>query len=504
MAKKICFLMISLLMCFALTVMSASAANTSLGDVSGDGEITASDARLVLRASAGLQDLTAEQYNCGDINGDTEITASDARIILRISAGLDSIDNYVKEEPQEPETTTKAPETITQAPETTTKAPETTTQAPETTTKAPETTTQAPEETTIDLSVFLGKYLDDIKAVIGDLVLESVGFYSNDVISVCTYYRDDIYIIGLMGESDYSVFGVQIGQSASEAESVLKAKGFTEEEDGVWYEEDTEILCEYNVENGKIVYVACGKMTGPALDPGYNDIQYLLYESKSYIMDTIPGLKYNSYQNAYTSPDNVSVTFDRNNEVTIIRILDESEYTLLGLAVGMDMDEVLYYSTTGAYEDEDKSYFCSYDYSEGIKVIAYYNSDGIVTELCALKESHDLEDYLGWHIDEVLEVFPYLSEYSENIYMCGSFVFAFDENGIITEAGIRHYSRSQAYGCYYGQQYRDAVNVIKEQGFEYYTTNSGMEFYVNYQTEELMYIMISEGMVYWASAMLYR
>lgn len=60
-----------------------------LGDVNGDGEITASDARLVLRFSAELDVPTEEQAKISDVNGDGTITASDARKILRISAELE-------------------------------------------------------------------------------------------------------------------------------------------------------------------------------------------------------------------------------------------------------------------------------------------------------------------------------------------------------------------------------------------------------------------------------
>ena len=59
------------------------------GDVNGDGEITASDARMVLRFSAELDTPTSEQIRISDVNNDGEITASDARKILRISAELE-------------------------------------------------------------------------------------------------------------------------------------------------------------------------------------------------------------------------------------------------------------------------------------------------------------------------------------------------------------------------------------------------------------------------------
>ncbi len=60
-----------------------------LGDVNFDNKVTASDARLVLRASAQLELLTSAQMQVADLNGDTKISAGDARKILRISAKLE-------------------------------------------------------------------------------------------------------------------------------------------------------------------------------------------------------------------------------------------------------------------------------------------------------------------------------------------------------------------------------------------------------------------------------
>lgn len=52
------------------------------GDADGDGRVTAADARLILRAAAGLESIAAE---VGDLDGDGKITASDARDALRLS-----------------------------------------------------------------------------------------------------------------------------------------------------------------------------------------------------------------------------------------------------------------------------------------------------------------------------------------------------------------------------------------------------------------------------------
>lgn len=123
-----------------------SAESLKIGDIDGNGKITAGDARLALRGAASLEKLSEMQLKLADIDGNGRITASDARMILRRAANLE--DDFGELTTQAPETTTQAPETTTQAPETTTQAPETTTEAPETTTEAPETTTQAPETTT--------------------------------------------------------------------------------------------------------------------------------------------------------------------------------------------------------------------------------------------------------------------------------------------------------------------------------------------------------------------
>ena len=63
-----------------------------MGDVNGDGVVTAADARLILRRSAKLVKFTMEQDALADVNNDGKVTAADARIVLRVSAKLESFD----------------------------------------------------------------------------------------------------------------------------------------------------------------------------------------------------------------------------------------------------------------------------------------------------------------------------------------------------------------------------------------------------------------------------
>ncbi len=63
-----------------------------MGDVDGDGRVTASDARLILRAAAQLVTLTMEQEALADVDNDGAVTALDARIVLRVAAELETLD----------------------------------------------------------------------------------------------------------------------------------------------------------------------------------------------------------------------------------------------------------------------------------------------------------------------------------------------------------------------------------------------------------------------------
>lgn len=75
-----------------ITVFTAfSALAGLLGDVDASGKLTAADARLVLRASVGLEEFTDIQNEYADVNRDGKITAADARLVLRASVGLEEL-----------------------------------------------------------------------------------------------------------------------------------------------------------------------------------------------------------------------------------------------------------------------------------------------------------------------------------------------------------------------------------------------------------------------------
>ena len=78
-------IIIAVALCF---MMSVTAFAAMAGDVDGNGKITASDARRVLRHSASIELLSEDGAKAADVDGNGKITASDARKIMRESAGL--------------------------------------------------------------------------------------------------------------------------------------------------------------------------------------------------------------------------------------------------------------------------------------------------------------------------------------------------------------------------------------------------------------------------------
>lgn len=70
------------------TMGNVLAPGSEMGD---NGEVTAADARFLLRYVAGLEEVGAEKqfYFCADMNFDNKIDAADARLVLRTAAGLE-------------------------------------------------------------------------------------------------------------------------------------------------------------------------------------------------------------------------------------------------------------------------------------------------------------------------------------------------------------------------------------------------------------------------------
>lgn len=91
MKKKLVIIMLTV---FLLSIFSVSAFALSVGDVNGDGVVRAADARLALRCSARIEELTEEQFDAADVDRSGKVTAGDARQILRFAANIDKSFSY--------------------------------------------------------------------------------------------------------------------------------------------------------------------------------------------------------------------------------------------------------------------------------------------------------------------------------------------------------------------------------------------------------------------------
>ena len=99
-----------------------------LGDVDGNGKVTASDARLALRAAVALEHYApgSGEFVRADYDGDGNISASDARMILRTAVELEPL-KYLNTgedttDPANPENPTKPTEPSSEPEETSTEA----------------------------------------------------------------------------------------------------------------------------------------------------------------------------------------------------------------------------------------------------------------------------------------------------------------------------------------------------------------------------------------------
>ena len=80
--------LVMLVTAIPFAAMTASAADVLKGDVDGNGQVTAIDARYILRYVAGLETLDEKQLEAANMDKKDGVTAIDARFILRQVAGL--------------------------------------------------------------------------------------------------------------------------------------------------------------------------------------------------------------------------------------------------------------------------------------------------------------------------------------------------------------------------------------------------------------------------------
>ncbi len=90
MKKRIISVILCVVMLLSVIPLNISLA-AEMGDLDGNGKLESSDARTVLRAAVGLDNLTDEQFILADTDGNGKIESSDARAVLRAAVGLEPL-----------------------------------------------------------------------------------------------------------------------------------------------------------------------------------------------------------------------------------------------------------------------------------------------------------------------------------------------------------------------------------------------------------------------------
>ncbi len=99
--KKYALRLIALLTAVMILLpVNVHASSLLAGDIDGDDSVTASDARLALRYSVGLEEFDDQQQLISDVDFSNKTDASDARTILRMAVGLEK-NIYIEEEKEE-------------------------------------------------------------------------------------------------------------------------------------------------------------------------------------------------------------------------------------------------------------------------------------------------------------------------------------------------------------------------------------------------------------------
>ena len=127
MKNRFVAVILSLVMIFASASLLVNADSIILGDVDGNGKLTAMDARTALRVAAKIDTISESYLVAADVNFDGKVTAMDARMILRASAKIEALPEIPTEDTSETEPTTpeETPTETTTIDEPTTKEPDT-------------------------------------------------------------------------------------------------------------------------------------------------------------------------------------------------------------------------------------------------------------------------------------------------------------------------------------------------------------------------------------------
>lgn len=263
-------MIISAALLVILLTFSISAKTVKLGDVSGDGKITASDARKILRFAATLDTCDEETRLIADVDSNGKVVASDARKVLRVAAHLDEEfgEITIGEETEESTTVNR---------------------------------TELRDSIGISVSNFMKQYGSMSK----DGTTDGSTMYHNDQLVIVSDPKmiDDLKINSItVTGADYTLNGIYAGMTADEAANSLDAQGWK-----VKTSESNLVVCSKNSDLMKLT-VRNGNIT---------QVELCLAVSIATNLPSEPTTQEPTTQEPTTTPPEESTTPDNNNYLTV-------------------------------------------------------------------------------------------------------------------------------------------------------------------------------------------
>lgn len=420
----------------------------SLGDVNASGDITAADARLILRHSAMLEDFTDEQKEAADIDSNGDVTAGDARIALRISASLEDIKDYIVATPDD-DGTVEVPDN-----------------------ENPDDNESGTQTDVKELSNYLCCSVDElVEAGIDVTFVEEYYDWSTDGFTIFVdwydYDYDDvidetqIYWIAIEEPSDYTIYGVKYGMTVDEALQVLADNGIeaTLDEIGDIY------IADY--ENGIYLYMyTYDGETLSSLNVHYEaiDVWYGLGYNIDYYFYIMPDLVLVDEENNIYANDYVELYVTEYGYVdSLVLNSSISTVTACGIYAGMtseQVDELLEWF--GFIKTED--YYINEYYNECLYVS--YDADGLVESVEFSRGAYsDLTMYIIEDTNKILNDFDLVQD--ETGYGSDAIHFGLNAGGdYVTEVQINGDCDHSIFDLTFGMNLDAAIEELSYYGYD--------------------------------------
>ena len=450
MSKKIISILISVMMVLSLALPAYAFDRNpdySLGDVDGNGKISAADARKILRHAAQVDNLSDAQLWAADIDGNNKISASDARIALRISATLDSIDKYIKEDETDKDT-------------------------------------DADTDTSTELSGYLGGNVAAMEKALGVKFSNADSNYTSDVCNVVAEGSSgaNIKTITLFTANGYSLCGVKIGDNLDSVRKSIAAKNMlynvdiNETEGYVRTVNAYDYTCAkyldifFDYETGTVRKISC-------YTDKYDIGRFIGYQFED-VYNIFPGLEYNSADSAALGNDvysnkYISVNLNQDGAVVDVFVYGECVVPVYSVCYGDTREKVEEKFSSNGIEFIDEN--TGYRESDGVYISLDFADNGTVCYINVYLQSEDggyeyvdLSYVLFWNVYDIADTYNIgICEGEFGVYYAEDMTISFvTSDGRVHQIVLEGYSDFGIRGIQIGMHRDEVISIFEAMGFE--------------------------------------